>query len=73
MADYFRKVKQLEKKANYKNSQIELEFEFILDESNPKYHWNESEWMDYAFIEKKKGNKVIYLSNRFSNDDDNGA
>ena len=59
-----RKLNSLARKANTKNKELVLEVDLILDESNPKYDWNEETWKEYIDYEKQKGNKVIYLSNR---------
>ncbi len=61
MSDYLRKIHQLQKKANYRNSILKIEIDLILDESNPKYHWNRDDWREYIQYQKQKGNKVIYL------------
>ena len=69
MSDMLRKLNNLSKKANAKNKELVFEFDFILDESNPKFSWNEEQWMDYAFKERQQGNKVIYLSSEISHED----
>lgn len=64
MSDMLRKLNSMAKKANARNRELVLELDLILDESNPKFHWNEDTWKEYIQYEKQKGNKVIYLSQR---------